>query len=85
MAAGSARAACQTAAVGMRASEECSSAVVVAVVLELEVQVGYPPGVAESPFAGGLDACHSQAPGVELLEAVLSQGKRSSHDSGCWE
>lgn len=85
MAAGSVRAACRTAAVGMRAFEGCSIAVVVAVVLELEVRVGYPPGVAESPSAGGLDGYHSQAPVVELLEVVLSQGRRSSHGSGCWE
>ena len=85
MVVGSAWAACRTAAVGMRAFEECSSAVVVAVVLELEVRVECHPGVAESPSAGGLDGCHSLAPGVELLEAVLSQGTRSSHGSGCWE
>jgi len=85
MAAGSAQAACRTAAVGMRAFEECSSAVVVAVVLELEVRVECHPGVAENPSAGDLDGCHSQAPVVELLGAVLSQGRRSSHGSGCWE
>jgi len=85
MAAGSARAACQTAAVGMRAFEGCSIAVVVAVVLELEVRVECHPGVVESPSAGGLDGCRFQAPVVELLEAVLSRGMRSSHGSGCWE
>jgi len=85
MAAGSVRAACRTAAVGMRAFEGCSIAVAVAVVPELEVRVECHPDVVESPSAGGLDGCHSQAPVVELLEVVLSQGRRSSHGSGCWE
>jgi hypothetical protein len=67
----------RTVVAGVPAIEECLIAAAVAV-LALEVQVGR-----LFDAAAAVVAYRQQAPGVELLEAVLWQGKRSSHGLDC--
>jgi hypothetical protein len=72
----------RTVVAGVPAIEECLIAAAVAV-LALEVQVGRLFDAAAGPSAAAVVAYRQQAPGVELLEAVLWQGKRSSHGLDC--
>jgi hypothetical protein len=72
----------RTVVAGVPAIEECLIAAVAAVPA-LEVQVGRLFDAAAGPSAAVVVVYHQQALGVELLEEVLWQGKRSSHGLDC--